>query len=225
MSIDNFNLSVKSDLTTSTFSIAAYVVVWRLLFFFIELMLHLVSMAYGYLHVFVQGENSSVVRMIMATTSVITWPFKNLFGRNQGVHLLYISQAFLFSFAFGIYLQTELTACFIYLFRLLCSIVYLYIQTWFRFWNGNFHHLINIKVWHNMNKQDYRRMRLKYSTQTITSHSNKNGTQITSLVFMPAFDNYFSLAFLSWKLSLWFFWRIEKWVFSISPPNVSLIGP
>ena len=34
----------------------------------------------------------------------------------------------------------------------------------------------------------------------------------------------FSLAFLSWKLSIWIFRKIEMWVSSASPLNLSLIG-
>ena len=36
------------------------------------------------------------------------------------------------------------------------------------------------------------------------------------------YARYFSLAFLSWKLSLWIFRRIEMWVSTISPLNLSL---
>ena len=35
---------------------------------------------------------------------------------------------------------------------------------------------------------------------------------------------FFSLVFLLCKLSLYIFWRIEIWVYSIIPPSFSLIG-
>ena len=43
-----------------------------------------------------------------------------------------------------------------------------------------------------------------------------------SLDDKPVFANYFLLAFLSWKLSLWILRRIKMWVSPTSPPNFEL---
>ena len=50
--------------------------------------------------------------------------------------------------------------------------------------------------------------------------NNKNRTQVTSLAIHNCF-----WYFLSLTLSLWIFLRIEIWVYSISLPSLSLIGP